>query len=171
MKCFVSLLVCLLVASAVAFAPKPQPARESLVTRDALADRIFGMDLFDASGNKYGARSKKNLVTGKITEKSYIPNGLTKAQFEAVRAKDAAKKAAKYDVNVKKAGKFMDYTQFYLKRGTELNQDWKKSVTLGHSMAKTKFDWSGKTDVAKKFESTTKVDEFKTNIFGVKVKK
>ena len=56
-----------------------------------------------------------------------------------------------------KAGKFLDYTDFYTKRGTDLNQNWKKSVTLGHAMAKTKFDWSGKTDTIKGFESEVKV--------------
>jgi hypothetical protein len=169
MKSFVAIVVCLLVASAAAFTPLNQnQVRVSSVARQALADSIFGMDLFDPDQNKYGARAKKNLDLKKLGSNSYIPAGLTKAQYEAVRAKDTAAKKARYQKNVSKAGKFQGYDQFYLKRGTDLNQGWKKSATLGHDMAKTKFDWTGKTDVAKKFESTTKVDEFKTLVFGRK---
>jgi hypothetical protein len=47
---------------------------------------------------------------------------------------------------VKKAGIFEDYTEFYIKRGTDTKQDWKKDVNLGHRMAKTKYDWSDLSD-------------------------
>jgi hypothetical protein len=110
----------------------------------------------------YGARSTKDLRTGKIGDKSYVPNGLTKAQYEKVRKDAQTKKDANYKKNVKKAGIFMDYTDFYMKRGTDLNAGWKKSVTLGHDMAKTKFDWSGK-DV-----SVNKMPE-SANVGGKKV--
>lgn len=56
-------------------------------------------------------------------------------------------------MNVKKAFKYQDFTEWYAKRGTEEAGSWLKSVTLGHTMAKTKYDWSGVED-AKKFEST-----------------
>lgn len=83
------------------------------------------------------------LTTGKITAgKSYVPDGLTASQYSKVRGEADKKKAAKYQMNVKKAGKFLDYTDFYIKRGTDTKDDWKKSVTLGHRMAKTKYDFS-----------------------------
>lgn len=73
-----------------------------------------------------------------------MPNGLTKAQYEKIRAEEVAKKEANYKRNVAKAGIFEDYTEFYTKRGTDLTGAWKKSVTNGHKMVKTKYDWSGK---------------------------
>jgi hypothetical protein len=149
-----------LLASALAFAPKPTSPRVAVST-EALFDGIAGMDLFDRKKSMYGARSKKDLKVGKIGNQSYVPNGLTKAQYEKVRKDAETKKNANYSKNVKKAGVFMDYTAFYMKRGTDLNAAWKKSVTLGHDMAKTKFDWSGK-DV-----SNNKMPE-STNIFGKK---
>jgi hypothetical protein len=42
-----------------------------------------------------------------------------------------------------KAGIFEDFTEWYKQRGTDLNQSWVKSVTQGHTMVKTKYDWSG----------------------------
>jgi hypothetical protein len=87
------------------------------------------------------------LKVGEITSgKSYVPSGLTAAQFNKVRADASKKKSARYDMNVKKAGVFEDYTEFYLKRGTDKKQDWKNSGTLGHRMAKTKYDWTGLSD-------------------------
>ena len=74
-----------------------------------------------------------------------MPAGLTAAQYAAARAKDQAKKDKSYAKNVAKAGKFEDYTDFYKKRGTDLNGSWLKSVTNGHKMVKTKYDYSGTT--------------------------
>lgn len=125
------------------------------------------MDLFDPNNNKYGAREKKNLKTGSLTEKSYIPSGLSKSEYEKIRAKEADKKASNYKKNVAKAGVFEDFTQFYLKRGTSEGGNWLKAPNLGHRMAKTKFDWSDTKD-AKLFEST-KVPE-KKSPFGIKPK-
>jgi hypothetical protein len=88
---------------------------------------------------------KLQLAVGKIQSgKSYVPDGLTAAQYEKVRAQEIAKKEQNYEKNVKKAGKFQDFTDFYKKRGTELSQGWLKTVTRGHTMVKTKYDWSGK---------------------------
>ena len=105
--------------------------------------QIANMDLFAPvkDQNNYGARSKKNLAVGKITDKSYVPAGLSAADYEKIRARDAAKKKANYEKNVKKAGIFTDYTAWYKKRGTDSSQAWAKSVTKGHEMAKTKYDW------------------------------
>ena len=86
------------------------------------------------------------LQQGKITSNSYVPNGLTAAEYEKFRAQEAAKKQANYERNVKKAGVFIDYTDWYKKRGTDTNQAWAKDVNKGHRMAKTKYDWSGGKD-------------------------
>lgn len=80
---------------------------------------------------------------------SYVPAGLTAKQYAELRAKEAKKKQQNYERNVKKAGVFIDYTDWYMKRGTDTKQSWKKDVNLGHSMAKTKYDWSGLSDKKK----------------------
>ena len=105
---------------------------------------ISNLDLWAPvkDSNDYGGRSKKNIKTGKLTDKSYVPSGLTRAQYEKIRKDADAKKAANYQKNVAKAGVFEDYTQFYLKRGTEENGSWMSMPNRGHRMAKTKFDWS-----------------------------
>ena len=56
--------------------------------------------------NNYGGCSKKNMKTGKTTNDSYIPSGLTKAQYEKIRSDTDKKKAANYQRNVAKAGMF-----------------------------------------------------------------
>lgn len=150
---FITLLLAL-VATASAFAPAPSSPRTTEL--NGLFNRVFDMDLYapKKNQNEYGQRSKKGLKTGKITESSYIPSGLTKSQYEAVRSKADAAKEARYQKNVAKAGKFTDYTDWYTKRGTDLSQSWVKSVTKGHDMAKTKYDWSGKVDLSKKYDGS-----------------
>lgn len=88
------------------------------------------------------------LKQGKIEAgKSYVPQGLTAAQYQKFREQEAKKKADNYSRNVKKAGIFTDYTEWYKKRGTDLSDAWAKNKnTLGHNMAKTKYDWSGNGD-------------------------
>merc|ERR1712232_955412 len=115
------------------------------VDNRTLTRRIFDLDLFapKANQNDYGARKSKNIKVGGITKNSYVPNGLTKAQYEKVRRDEQRKKAENYERNVKKAGIFIDYTAWYKARGTDTKQDWKKTVTNGHRMAKTKYDWQG----------------------------
>jgi membrane protein involved in colicin uptake len=80
------------------------------------------------------------LKQGKIGAGSYVPNGLTAAQYQKVRDQEASKKKSNYERNVKKAGVYEDYTEFYVKRGTDTSQKWYKSVTRGHRMAKLKYD-------------------------------
>jgi len=108
------------------------------------------MDLFapNPDVNTYGARDKKKLSVGSIGSNSYVPAGLTAEEYNKIRNADAAKKAANYQRNVKKAGVFEDYTAFYTKRGTDTSEAWNKSPTKGHRMAKTKYDWSGSKDNA-----------------------
>ena len=119
------------------------------------------MDLFDYKGNEYGARSKKNIKTGKIGSNSYVPNGLTAEQYNKIRKAEADKKEKNYQRNVKKAGKFLGYDEFYKKRRTNEDFSW-KSNTNGHRFAKTKYDFSGKKQEAKIPEA------FGSSIFGRK---
>jgi hypothetical protein len=156
------------VASAQAFVPVIPSTKSSSTAQYALADRIFNLDLFapKADQNNYGARAKKNIKVGKLTEKSYIPSGMTLAQYEKIRKEQQKKRDENYQRNVKKAGVFTDYTEWYTKRGTELNGAWKKSVTLGHTMAKTKYDWSG-TSEAKVYDGVVN-EKFVQDIFGKK---
>ena len=145
-----TVLVAATLASASAFAPATNNARVSteLYEKKTFFQSVFGMDLFApvADQNDYGARSKKNLSTGKLSSNSYVPAGLSKAEYEKIRSADQAKKDANYAKNVAKAGKFTDYTAWYRKRGTDTNDSWIKSATRGHEMAKTKYDWSGSSD-------------------------
>ena len=144
---FSALLVAASVATASAFVPSTRSASSSTQLNESIFKKISNLDLWApvADSNDYGARGKKKIVTGKLTEKSYIPTGLTKAQYEKIRAEADKKKAANYQKNVAKAGVFDDYTEFYLKRGTEVNGSWMSLPNLGHRMAKTKYDWSGET--------------------------
>jgi hypothetical protein len=141
------------------FAPQSAGVRSTSITQqNALADRIFGMDLFapKKDQNNYGARAKKDIKVGTLTNKSYIPNGLTQAEYDKIRKAEFAKKQSKYQEKEKKAFKFIDYTEWYTKRGTELDKgSWYADINKGHTMVKTKFDWSGKKDEAKKFESAS----------------
>mmetsp|Transcript_9016 Transcript_9016/g.17003 ORF Transcript_9016/g.17003 Transcript_9016/m.17003 type:complete len:169 (-) Transcript_9016:1769-2275(-) len=152
------------IASASAFAPSSNGARVSTSlnaakkkdqqapAKKSLFRTIAEMDLFapKADQNDYGARNKKQIGTAKLGDNSYIPAGLTKAQYEAIRSADEKKKAENYQKNVAKAGKFLDYTQFYIERGTDTSEAWNKDINKGHRMAKTKYDWSGKeVDAAK----------------------
>ena len=164
MKIVVTLCSLLAAASSVsAFVSQSQlqqQVRTHSVAREALADRVFGMDLFNKEGNKYGARAKKDLKVKPLGSNSYIPNGLSKAEYEKIRAAEFAKKQANYQKKASVAFKFEDFTQFYLSRGTQEGGSWLKAPARGHKMVKTKYDWEGVTADSKKFEST-KVEKFK----------
>eukprot|EP00529_Nitzschia_sp_RCC80_P037511 CAMPEP_0113453632 /NCGR_PEP_ID=MMETSP0014_2-20120614/7454_1 /TAXON_ID=2857 /ORGANISM="Nitzschia sp." /LENGTH=154 /DNA_ID=CAMNT_0000345025 /DNA_START=293 /DNA_END=757 /DNA_ORIENTATION=- /assembly_acc=CAM_ASM_000159 len=136
------LLLAVLAVATQGFAPTPA-GRTSTELKKSLFDTIFEMDLFapKAEQNFYGQREKKGIKTGKIGSNSYVPAGLTAAEYQKIRDRDDKKKNDNYQKNVKKAGVFQDYTDFYLKRGTDTSQAWKKSATLGHTMAKTKYDF------------------------------
>ena len=122
---------------------KAAPAKAAKAPGKPFFRAVFDMDLFapNKEVNDYGARFSKKVTVGAITEKSYVPSGLTKAQYDALRKSEADKKKANYDKNVKKAGVFQDYTDFYTKRGTDTDDKWYKSATRGHTMAKTKYDF------------------------------
>ncbi|KAL3827660.1 hypothetical protein ACHAXA_000533 [Cyclostephanos tholiformis] len=145
-----ALLIAASMATASAFAPSTRSAASSTQLNESLFKKISNLDLWApvADSNDYGARNKKKIAIGKLTEKSYVPTGLTKAQYEKIRADADKKKAINYQKNVAKAGVFTDYTDFYLKRGTDVNGSWMKLPNLGHRMAKTKYDWSGETEGA-----------------------
>ncbi|CAB9503810.1 expressed unknown protein [Seminavis robusta] len=148
----VALLVAFL-ATASAFAPMTPtnaPTKSSTAVY-SLFDSITGMDLFapKKDQNKYGARTGKNLKIGTIGSGSYVPDGLTQAQYNKIRAEAASKKEANYQRNVAKAGKFEDFTEFYKQRGTSEGGSWLKAAGRGHKYVKTKYDWSGeKKDTA-----------------------
>merc|ERR1719446_1522297 len=101
MKSTTALVAAACVANASAFAPSTNGARQSteLFEKKTFFKSVFDMDLFapKADQNDYGARNKKNLSTGKLTANSYIPAGLTKEQYEKVRADEVAKKKANYE--------------------------------------------------------------------------
>lgn len=100
---------------------------------------------------------------------------MSKSDYDKIRQNDVKKRDENYKKNVAKAGKFEDFTDCklwyhpcfsvmclsgvfspaipvfsltvgYTKRGTELNQGWIKSATRGHTMVKTKYDFSGGKD-------------------------
>ncbi len=146
-----ALIIAASVASASAFAPSTNGVR---ATTDLSAEKksffrtVFDMDLFapKADQNDYGARNKKNLSVGSLSDKSYVPSGMSREEFDAIRKRDAKAKAENYKRNVAKAGIFEDYTEWYKKRGTDTNENWNKDINKGHRMAKTKYDWSGDAD-------------------------
>lgn len=149
MKASTILVAAATVASASAFAPAPK-APVSTELNESFFSKISNMDMWApiADSNNYGARGKKNLGAAKLSDRSYVPAGLTKAQYEKIRADEDAKKNANYQRNVKKAGVFQDYTAFYMKRGSDEGGSWLNLPNRGHDMAKTKYDWSGETDQA-----------------------
>jgi hypothetical protein len=109
------------------------------------------------------------MKTGEIkTGTSYVPSGLSAAEYNKIRKEADDKKKKVYQKNVDKAGKFLGYNEFYEKRGTDLDFKW-KSATNGHRMAKTKYDYS-KSDDNKVPESFTASGIFGSKIFGGKKK-
>lgn len=145
-----------------AFAPQ-QCVRKTTEVK-ALFDDIFSMDLFSpvADQNNYGARNNKNIKTGQVGQGSYVPAGLTLSQYQKIRDGDAQKKAAKYQKNAAKAGKFLGFDQFYEKRGTAEGGSWLKAPGRGHTFAKTKYDYSGSQDETKGWGDAV------GNVFGKK---
>jgi len=132
--------------------------------------RICGDLLFPLRAVKFSRAVLINsfflqLKQGKITDNSYIPAGLSKAEYEKIRAADQAKKDNNYAKNVKKAFKFQDFDEFYLKRGTSEGGAWLKSAGRGHTFAKTKYDFSGTGNAPM---SDAKVPEAFGGFFGKK---
>eukprot|EP00980_Cylindrotheca_fusiformis_P009974 scaffold2206_cov95-Cylindrotheca_fusiformis.AAC.4 len=142
MKVIITFLLTTLIGAVGAFAPQEVGSRPA-TQHNALFDDIFNLDLFTPvqDQNDYGARNKKKLAQGKIGSGSYVPSGLTPAQYQKLRDQEAAKKKANYERKKKTAGVFEDYTAFYKKRGTDTSEKWIKSATRGHRMAKTKYDF------------------------------
>merc|ERR1712021_316254 len=100
-----NVVVALVLLTAVeGFAPHSQ-ARVGTEIRGSLFDAIADMDLFapKKDQNTYGARKNKNLSVGKIQQgKSYVPSGLTAAQYSDIRKKQQKSKEANYQRNVAK---------------------------------------------------------------------
>jgi len=152
-------------ASVAATAAKPaKPVKKGIEAqkkenaKKRIATNIFEMDLFSpyAARNDYGQRKNKNIKLGTITKNSYVPAGLTQQQYADLRKAEKAKKDQNYARNVAKGGKFQDYTDFYIKRGTDKNDDWMNSVTNSHTMAKTKYDWGAQDLSIKNFATEDK---------------
>ena len=70
-------------------------------------------------------------------------------EYRKIREADAKKAAANYEKNVKKAGQFLGFDEFYQKRGTDPSGSWIKAPGRGHRFAKTKYDYSGSKDDTK----------------------
>jgi hypothetical protein len=109
----------------------------------SLAD-LFGVDLFapkaDQNNYRYGARAKKNIKVGSSSAKPYTPNGLTPAEHDKIRKAEFAKKQENYQEKEKKAFKFIAFTEWYAKRGTDLDKgNWLADINKGHTMVKTKY--------------------------------
>jgi len=113
--------------------------------KKTVASAVFDMDLYDYRvdpSNQYGSRKNKGLKLGTLSAKSYVPDGMTQREYTKTRFDDKAKKDASYQRNVAKQQVYTDFTAWYTKRGTDKKADW-YSITNGHDMAKTKYDWSG----------------------------
>ena len=65
---------------------------------------------------------------------------MTASQYSAIRSKDQSKADANYKKNVAKAGKFQDFTAWYVKRGTSEGGNWLSSAGRGHTFAKLKYE-------------------------------
>ena len=78
-----ALLIAASIATASAFAPASK-APTTTALNESLFKKISNMDLWApvADSNDYGARNKKasNQGPAKLTDRSYVPSGLTKAQ-------------------------------------------------------------------------------------------
>merc|ERR1719461_392292 len=160
------------IACASAFAPATKPTKSTALfaeKKKSAFSIISGLDLFapKSDQNDYGARNKKKIVRGKIdAKKSYVPSGMTASQYNKIRSKEDKKKRDNYAKNVAKAGVFEDYTEWYKARGTDRDTKW-MSVTNGHRMAKTKYNW-GDTTTAKDFSKKVEGKKGRFGRFGKK---
>ncbi|EEC48672.1 predicted protein [Phaeodactylum tricornutum CCAP 1055/1] len=155
-------VIALLVATlsvATAFAPQVVSSRSTTALNEKFWDKVAGMDLFAPNPdiNKYGQRGKK-VKQGSIGSNSYVPAGLSLSEYQKIRQKDVAKRDASYKRNVAKAGKYTDFTDWYVKRGTEEGGGWLKAAGRGHTFAKLKYE---DLSQQKKYDGTG-------NIFGKK---
>jgi len=154
-------------SSVLGFVP-PQPALKIYTTqleakkvapkvaeKKTIFRRINEMDLYAPfkTKNEFGARSKKDLRVGKIdAKKSYIPSGMNAAQYTAMRNKEQSNKDARYAKA--KANTFTVFTDWYIKRGTDVSDNWRETLLKGHTMVKTKYDWQA--DAAESFKKPQK---------------
>lgn len=101
---------------------------------------------------------------GSLGSNSYVPAGLTPAQYANIRAADAKKAESNYQKNAAKAGKFLKLDAFYRARGTEEGGKWLKAPAKGHNMVKTKYDFGGSGNM----RDAKLPEAFKGSIFGKK---
>jgi len=114
-----------------------------------VSQAVFEMDLYNPvkTQNDYGARRKKNITTGKLSKNSYVPAGMTQEQYAKMRTGEAKAKKDRYNKYVAAGDEYNLFFDFYKNRGTDKNSNW-RSDTNGHTMAKTKYDWDGDSDIA-----------------------
>lgn len=79
------------------------------------------------------------LGPAKLGSNSYVPDGLTAAQYENIRQKEAAAADSSYSKWVAKAGKFMTLDTFTAARENSKGDKFTKDPTRGHRMAKLKY--------------------------------
>lgn len=85
------------------------------------------------------------LKAAKLGKNSYVPAGLTAAQYQKIRDQDEAKKNSNYQGYASKAFKFITLDTFTKAREVSKGDSIVKDVTRGHTMAKLKYDYeSGK---------------------------
>merc|ERR1719262_210915 len=189
----ITILVALSAAAVVqGFAPAKLEGRPATDLKKSLFDTVSDMDLFNTNGvgsglnrNAYGARNnkiyKKNLSTGKISKNSYVPSGMTREQYSQLRTQETKYKDQSYQRNVDKNQVFSRFFDFYKNRGTDNVDNW-RSVTNGHTMAKTKYDWdnvngqtaqttASKKQVGGKKKTVKKTPTFEKNIMVSNQKK
>jgi len=110
---------------------------------------IFEMDLWKpvSKSNEYGARRGKDIRQGKLAKNSYVPAGMSKAEYEKIRTTESRKKTDRYNKYAAVGEEYGDFQDFYAQRGTDSNAQW-RGTTNGHTMCKTKYDWQGDGDLA-----------------------
>lgn len=110
---------------------------------------VFEMDLWAPvkDSNQYGARRQKSMAVGKLSKNSYVPAGMSKADYDKIRTNEKQAKTNRYNKYAAKKDEYGDFQDFYVARGTDKNAAW-KSVTNNHAMCKTKYDWQGDNDMA-----------------------
>ena len=78
---------------------------------------------------------------GKLTNNSYVPSGMSKAEYDKIRTKEKQSKEQKHNKYAGKKDEYGEFQDFYAQHGTDKNAAWR-------TMCKTKYDWQGDDDIA-----------------------
>jgi len=146
-------------------APKRVVRAKKLPPKDntKIAQRIFGMDLWApiSKSNDFGARTGKKLQAAALGRNSYVPEGLSKADYMKVRNNDDQKKKKQYSKVMSKVGSSTSFYSWYKSRGTDKGDKWLDADGRGHAFAKTKYNWGAEDDDISGF-LTPKSDQIKS---------